>query len=204
MDDGFTDISVDDSLNWTPDISVPVGEGDIKVDQYFDKYSLPGSFPVDTFPVYYMDSLYYVPKIQIADTFHLNYSMDKFSENRDNIVYLSLRLTTRNSYPTESKSQVYLYQGPRLLDSLFNQKLRIDPGKVNDEYKVIESSYKQVDVYCDSTKIDNLYKADHAVVYGAISVTNENLEQIRFYEDYKVNVQMGLQAELKVKPSDFE
>lgn len=204
VEDDFTDISVDDSVKWTPDISVPVGEGNIEIDHYFDTYSVPDSFAVDTFPVYYLDSLYYVPKIQIADTFHLNFSMDQFSENRDNIIYLSIRLAIRNGYPTESESQVYLYNGAQLLDSLFNKKLKIAPGKVNDESRVVKSSYKQLDVFCDSTKIDNLYKADHAVVYGAIYVSNKNLEQIRFYEEYKVNIQMGLQAELRVKTSDFE
>lgn len=203
IDDDFKDITVDDSLKWTPDLSAPVGEGNIEIDHYFDAYSMPDSFPVDTFPVYYRDSLYNLPKLQIADTFHLNFSMDQFSENRDNIIYLSIRLAVRNGYPTETESQVYLYKGSSLLDSLFKERLKISPGKVNEASEVIESSYEQVDVYCDSTKIDNLYKADHAVVYGAVSVKNENLEQIRFYEEYRVNVQMGLQAELKVKPSDF-
>jgi hypothetical protein len=203
IEDDFTNISGDDSLNWTPDISVPIGEGDIKANHYFNAYSIPDSFPVDSFPVYYLDSLYYVPNVQIADTFHLNFSMDQFSERREDIVYLSIRLAIRNRYPTNAEGQVYLYNGPQLLDSLFNQKLKIDPGKVNDENRVVEPSYKQTDVYCDSTKIDNLYRADHAVVYGAIYVTNENLEQIRFYEEYSVNIQMGLQGELRVEPSDF-
>jgi hypothetical protein len=204
VDDDFTDISVNDSTRWTPDISVPVGEGDVKVAHYFEDYESPVSYPVDSFLVYFEDSLYYLPDQQITDTFHLNFTMDQFSENKDNILYLSLRLVIRNGYPTQVGTQVFLYGGSQLLDSLFSEELIVKPGKVNKQEQVVEPSYKKIDVECDSTTIDNLYKADRAIVYGSVSVTNENLEKVKFYEDYEVNIQMGVQAKLKVNPSEFE
>lgn len=204
IDDNYSDIVLDDSLNWKPDLSVPVGEGDVEVDSYFSHHNIADSIPVDSFPVYYEDSLYYLVEKHIQDTFHLNYSMNQFIEERDNIQYLSLRLAIRNGYPTKAESQIYLYYGPQLLDSLFSEKLVIEPGEVDEEQDVYRPSYQQRDVPLDSSQIDNLYQADHAVFHGAIYVSNESLNEIKFYEDYKVNAQIGLQAKLKVQPSDFE
>jgi|GEM_PF-2191344 len=204
IDGNYSDIVIDDSINWQPDISVPVGEGNIEVGSYFNHHSFQDSIPVDSFPVYYEDSLFNLAEKRIQDTFHLNFTMDEFIEERENIQHLSLRLSLRNGYPTKTESQVYLYYGRQLLDSLFSEKLIIEPGEVDEGQNVYRPSYIQHDVSLDSSEIDNLYRADHAVFHGAIYVTNENLEEIKFYEDYKVNAQIGLQAKLKVQPSDFE
>ena len=204
IDDNYSDIEIDDSINWEPNISVPVGEGSIRVDSYFGHHTFPDSIPVDSFLVYYEDNLFYLTDKRIQDTFHLNFTMDEFIEERENIKYLSLRLAIRNGYPTKTETQVYLYYGRELLDSLFSEKLIIDPGKVNKKQNVYQPSYIQHDVSLDSSEIDNLYRADHAVFQGAIYVTNEKLEEVKFYEDYNVNAQIGLQAKLRVHPSDFD
>ncbi len=204
IDDNYSDIVIDDSLNWKPDLSVPVGEGDVELNSYFEHHSFYDSIPLDSFLVYYEDSLYYLDKKRIQDTFHLNFSMNQFIEEKDKIQYLSLRLAIRNGYPTKTETQVYLYYGRQLLDSLFSEKLIIEPGEVDEEHNVYRPSYQQVDVPLDSSEINNLYKADHAVFHGGIYVTNESLEEIKFYEDYKVNAKIGLQAKLKVNPADFD
>ena len=169
----------------------------MKLNSYFEHLSSYDSIPIDSFLVYYEDSLYYIDEKRIQDTFHLNFSMNQFIEEKDNIQHLSLRLTIRNGYPTKAETQVYLYYGRQVLDSLFSEKLVIEPGEVNEEHNVFRPSYQQHDVPLDFSKINNLYRADHSVFHGWFYVTTESLEEIKLYEDYKVNAKIGLQAKSK-------
>ena len=203
LEDDFTDVKVDDSMKWEPSVSVPVGSATLDVNNFFDTYQSPDSMALDSFPVFYEDSLYYISQIRIVDTFQADFSMANFAEERDYINRLAFRFTLRNGYPTKTESQVYFRSGDEILDSLFAEKLEIPPGKVNDNQEVSEVSFYQEDIPFDSVRIDKLYKATDAIFWGAVYVTREELADIRFYKDYSVLVQIGLKAELNIVPSDF-
>jgi len=203
MEDNFANIKVGDSMKWEPSVSVPVGRGSLDVNNFFDTYQLPDSVALDSLPVFYEDSLYYISQIRIVDTFQIAFSMSNFSEERDYINRLAFRFTLRNGYPTKTESQVYFKSGTEILDSLFTEKLEIPPGNVDENQEVSQVSFYQKDIPFDSARIDELYKATEAVFWGAVFVTRDELSDIRFYKDYEVHVQMGVKAELNIVPSDF-
>ena len=203
IDRDFLNVQTGNDLRWRPDLSIPLGEGNLSVNSFFSHYSLPDTFPGDTFPVYFEDSLYYLADEYITDTVNVAFSMSNLSDQRDNIEYLSIRTAVKNGFPTECKTQVYLVDGSQVIDSLLPGNFTLEPAAVNEAGQVVERSFTKLDIPCDSLRINRLYAADHMHILLTIKTTHEALPQVQFYERYVSNIQIGIQAGLTIDADDF-
>jgi hypothetical protein len=176
----------------------------LAVNDYFEDFAIVDTFPIDTFPVFYEDSLFFLNVIHIETSDSLEFNMESVSRQAENIEYLNIRLIIENGYPTSSLAQVFFEnESGLLIDSLLPSRKFIKPGKVNEKEKVIESSYNKVNVEFNKSRIRSLYEADKIRFYASVLVTSDDLQTVKFYQEYKVKAKMGIQAKLKMEPSDF-
>lgn len=203
IDKDFLNVRTGEDLQWKPNLSVPLGEGSLSVSSFFSQYQLPDTFPGDTFPVYFEDSLYYLDNEYITDTVNVAFAMTNLSDQRDNIEFLSIRTVFKNEFPTECKAQVYLVDDDQVIDSLLPVDFTLKPATVDEDGQVIKRSFTKLDIPCDSLRIDRLYLTDYMHVSLAIKTTHETLWQVQFYERYVSQIQLGIQAGLKIDADDF-
>ncbi|MCF8336230.1 MAG: hypothetical protein K9H65_06480, partial [Bacteroidales bacterium] len=71
LEDNLTDIRLDDDTRWKPDLSLPVGEKRLNVNEYFEEFT---QIEDATFPVYYENSLYELDEYGIESEGVVEYS----------------------------------------------------------------------------------------------------------------------------------
>ena len=97
------DIRLDNQTAWKPDLSLPIGKDTIKVNNYFEKFTIIDSFPRGIFPVYYEDSLFELDVLQIKSTRIMQGSLSDYVDSLRYVEYLSLHIRVWNTYPTFGK-----------------------------------------------------------------------------------------------------
>ncbi|MBS3775302.1 MAG: hypothetical protein V5A47_03430 [Bacteroidales bacterium] len=208
VEDNFTDIRWDPEDHWKPDLSVPIGDDTVDVNNYFKQYREFGDMPGTIFPVYYEDSLYPLIDARIATEDSFDYSLANHISSSRYIEYLSIHLRTWNTYPTESRVQMYFRKKKDgdwiVLDSLFEASQIIESGEVDEENKVIRPAKQEFSAAFDQEQIDEIvYPSENLLVKAYISVTTEDLDTVRFYSDYAIRMEATARVKLNIRPSDL-
>ena len=202
IEDDFSDVALDESVRWQPDISFPLGEASLNVNNYFSSLSVIDTFPIDTFFVFFQDSLHRlnIPAIEITE--NINFAMKQVASDPSFINYLKIKIIIDNSYPTRISTQLYFNDGnDKILDSLFADRKLIQPAEVTDEGISTSPVRKIIEVELDASRIDEIYQTESLYLYGLVQLSNENLDKIHFYKSYNIKIQLGLQAGLDIEPS---
>jgi hypothetical protein len=124
---------------------------------------------------------------------------DGFS--RENIKSFMFQLETENGLPLEVSTQVYFMDSnENYLDSLFNeQNWNILPsGVVDEDGKVIMTTYNKVEVFLTDSQIDNLFIAEKTMVQIMVETTDEGTRDIKFYSTNSLGFKLGARAEVSV------
>jgi hypothetical protein len=203
VEDNLEDIRWDDADHWTPELSIPLGDGSVDVNNYFDRYDLPPGFPGETFPVYYEDSLYSLIEGQIAVRDSFEYSLSDQINSSRYIEWMTVHFRVWNTYPTSGRVQVYFRQGTSTLEPLFEEPKAIDGATPDEEGLVSDPLKHEFKVDLDEEEIDHIYEGDNFLVEASISITREDVDSIRFYEDYDIRMEAAADVKLDVRPSDL-
>ncbi len=138
--------------------------------------------------------------LELADTFDVKIGGEE-GLSRENIKSFILQLETENGLPLEVSTQVYFLDGNDApLDSLFNeQNWNILPsGIVDDDGKVIRTTYNMVEVPLSESQIDNLFIAEKIMVKIMVETTDQGTRDIKFYSINSLGFKLGAKAEVSV------
>ncbi len=138
--------------------------------------------------------------LELADTFDLEIGGDE-GFSRENVKSFMFQLETENGLPLEVSTQVYFMDSNEdYLDSLFNeQNWNILPsGVVDDDGKVIMTTYNKVEVPLSESQIDNLFIAERIMIKLLVETTDQGDRDIKFYSTNSLGFKLGARAEVSV------
>jgi hypothetical protein len=138
--------------------------------------------------------------LELADTFDFEIGGDE-GFNRENIKSFMFQLETENGLPLEVSIQVYFMDNnDDYLDSLFNeQNWNILPsGVVDDDGKVIMTTYNKVEVPLTESQIDNVFITEKIMIKTLVETTDQGTRDIKFYSTNSLSFKLGAKAEVSV------
>jgi len=138
--------------------------------------------------------------LELADTFDFEIGGDE-GFSRENIKSFMFQLETENGLPLEVSIQVYFMDNnDDYLDSLFNeQNWNILPsGVVDDDGKVIMTTYNKVEVPLTESQIDNVFIAEKIMIKTLVETTDHGTRDIKFYSTNSLSFKLGVKAEVSV------
>jgi hypothetical protein len=138
--------------------------------------------------------------LELADTFDFEIGSDE-GFSRENIKSFMFQLETENGLPLEVSTQVYFMDSNEdYLDSLFNElNWNILPsGVVDDDGKVIITTYNKVEITLSPSQIDNLFLAERIMVKAMMETTDHGTRDIKFYSNNSLGFKLGARAEVSV------
>ncbi len=208
-DKDFLDIS--DSVRWQPSFSLPVGSSTFEVNNFFasliDTTILNA---LDSFPVEFNDSLMYVYQKKIPlEIDSLNYSFEDITDEYDKIDSMLFRVYVENGFPTNAEIQIYLADSAdNIIDSLFTipSSNFFPPASVDTDEKVIKPSIGTIDVPFNRERLDNIKIAKNILFNVNISVTNDDIQIVKFYSSYNILVKLGVRVafHMDISGSEFD
>lgn len=136
--------------------------------------------------------------LELADTFDFNISGEG-DFGRENVKSFLFHLATENALPLDASIQIYLMHGDdEILDSLFNEQNRniLPSGIIDDDGKVIMTTYKEVDVPLTDSQIDNVFMTEWLMVKIFMETTDQGTRDIKFYSNNSLGFKLGARAEV--------
>ncbi|GAI90197.1 unnamed protein product, partial [marine sediment metagenome] len=103
--------------------------------------------------------------------------------------------------PLDVSIQVYFMDSNEdKIDSLFNeQNWNILPsGVVNDDGKVIMTTYNKVEVPLSESQIDNVFVTEKIMIKTTVETTDQGTRDIKFYSTNYLGFKLGAKAEVSV------
>jgi len=203
LEDDYLDIRIDDSTRWEPDLALPVGEGMVDVNGFFQQYVQPDTFPGDTIRVFFNDSLYPVAQNSALANYRLDFSVEEYIDSSRYIKKARVFFRVTNHYPTSARLQLYLYDDRQVvIDSVFSKPPQIEPGKTQDDSIVDVPAEQLVEVNLPREKINRLFDAAGVLVRARVFLENDALENIYLFSDKAIEVEVFLRVQLSLKKQD--
>ncbi|MFH1005255.1 MAG: hypothetical protein V1781_07160 [Bacteroidota bacterium] len=112
------------------------------------------------------------------------------------------RVYNSNGFPIDIEMQIYF------TDSIYNKldslmlpnQLILQSAIVNlSTGIVISPTQKTYDVVFTKTKLENLKRSKHILIKAVANTTNGGNTNVKFYSDYKLDVKLGVQIQIKKK-----
>jgi len=138
--------------------------------------------------------------LEMGETFDFEIGGDE-GFNRESIKSFMFQLETENGLPLEVSTQVYFMDSDEnYLDSLFNeQNWNILPsGVIDDDGKVILTTYNKVEVPLTETQIDNVFISEKIMIKILVETTEQGTRDIKFYSTNSLGFKLGARAEVSV------
>ena len=125
-------------------------------------------------------------------------------ENVSDIEEVMIRLYTENGFPVDVTTQLYFEDSitDMVLDSLLVSDLLILPSaSIDAQGKVTRVNAKTTDVSLNRTSIGNLQNSNRIRIRATLNTLFENGTQpdVKFYSDYDLLLQLGVQAEVLIE-----
>jgi len=138
--------------------------------------------------------------LEMGETFDFEIGGDE-GFSRESIKSFMFQLETENGLPLEVSTQVYFMDSDEnYLDSLFNeQNWNILPsGVIDDDGKVILTTYNKVEVPLTETQIDNVFISEKIMIKILVETTEQGTRDIKFYSTNTLGFKLGARAEVSV------
>jgi len=126
--------------------------------------------------------------------------------NPEELEEVQIRLYTENGFPIGANLQVYLIDSTtnRILDSLFsgNNTIFLSAADVNSAGRVTTVGKRLIDVTYNKSRVEKLVAANQIRFKANLNTTKDGSGQykdVKFYSDYDILVQLGVQAKILVK-----
>jgi hypothetical protein len=127
---------------------------------------------------------------------------EKFSIDKSIIDNLSsgiIHISISNGFPLDVKMQIYFTDSAQvILDSLFDtDQLIIASGITNSNGRVTTPRIQPTLVSIDHDRLTKLTTAKKIVIRATVSTENSGATPVKIYSDYKLDVNLGLQVQIK-------
>jgi len=122
-------------------------------------------------------------------------------ENIENIESLMIRINVDNGFPVELLSQVIFLDSNNvtLFDLMDAPENVIESALIDANGRVNQNTLKITDININETKIEQISEARYIVVNAVSqSLDGNNGTVVEFYDDYKLNVKIGMQVQGKL------
>ena len=125
-------------------------------------------------------------------------------ENADQVQEVLLRLYSENRFPIDVQTQVYFEDSSTntVLDSLFGPDQLILPAAAVDATgRVVFANPKTIDANMNAESVERLKRANQLRLRAKFNTPFDASTQpsVKFYSDYDVLLQLGVQAEVLIK-----
>jgi hypothetical protein len=117
-----------------------------------------------------------------------------------NIDWVKIHINISNGMPTEAGVQMYLTDSMyNVIDTIFNpQNMEIlASGVLGTTGRVVAATRKTSDIMLYGSKIANLLNVRKVLVRGYVHTSNTGTTNVRFYDDYAIDVKVGVQVQAK-------
>jgi hypothetical protein len=137
--------------------------------------------------------------LEVTQPFDLNL------DNVEQIKEVMFRLYTENGFPIDVQTQLYFEDSMSntVLDSLFGSDILILPsGNIDAGGRVISANPKTIDATKSSASIDRIKDANRIRIRAAFNTpfgSGGIQPDVKFYKDYNILLQLGVQAEVLIK-----
>ncbi len=121
--------------------------------------------------------------------------------NSDDIEKGLIRLIAENGFPVEAELQIifvdFLYQP---IDSLYavGEEFIIPSSITNSDGETIENRIQVTDTKISKERIKALTEANYAIIIAKLQSDNAPNKTVRFYEDYRLGINLGLKATISI------
>jgi hypothetical protein len=124
-------------------------------------------------------------------------------DNAEQVEEVLLRLYTENGFPIDVETQIYFEDSltNTVLDSLFGSDILILPAaNVDASGRVVSPNPKTVDATMDNASVNRLKSANRIRLKATFNTPFDGGMQpdVRFYTDYDLLLQLGVQAEVLI------
>lgn len=183
--------------NWNPNFSFPVGFTSLNMDEEsgFDM-SLLNDFDNSGFPDW-------VDEVDVPMSYAMPFDMQEINNFSEEIISIMFRLNTYNGFPAIARGQVYFLDiNYYVVDSMFvNGPLNLEAGKLESDGQTVSSTHDQIDVVFNQDKIEELAHVKNILIEGAILNISLDSSLVRYYPEYSLELQLGVQTELNMSIS---
>jgi hypothetical protein len=193
LDDVPEDFNNPDS-SWNPSFSIAVGQTSLSMsDESGFNTTLLDDLDLSGYPDW-------IDEIDVEMEYMMPFDMEGIADFSEEIIRVMFRLNIDNGFPAEAFAQVYFLDiSDQVVDSVFlNGPLSFDPASVNSEGEIINKNYSQNDIVFENDKIDNLSTVRNVLIQGGINNLSLDTTLVDFYPNYSVDIQMGVQVEVKM------
>lgn len=186
-------ISSEIEMNTT--LAFPIGEASLGLDEIsgFDDSLLDtNSFGDPYWTLFEVVDLSYSMPFDLGDIY----------QTSEEIVELTFRLNIYNGFPANVRVQLYFQDEYFFFaDSLFHTgPVFLDKAKANSSGKILSRTYEKKDIALSPERIEKLQWVNTVRVYVVFSTNGIDPDLVEFYDEYSVDVQMGVKATLKLNP----
>jgi len=202
--------NVNKNVYFNPSYSLPIGPTQIIARNIFNStnfHLVDTTGITDSVGYFWYDSNFYDARPGYFDTMVVKkYDFSTLSSKLKVAKSLMIRLNVINGFPADIFVQLYFdNEGNQVIDSLFNSgALKIASAAVNT-LSVVTNPFilNNYDTYLDRSEIDHLILARDLRLFIRIETKNEGIPYIKFYPDYKIDLDLALRIELEMNLGDI-
>jgi len=145
---------------------------------------------------------YWVESEHIPLDYTIPFEIGDIYESAEEIVQLIFRLNMYNGFPSEVRVQLYfLDQNEFPVDSVFSDgPLLLNAATANNTGVIIRKTYSKKDILFNTQRIENLQYANKIMVYAIFSTDGIDPDLVELYDEYTIDVQIGVKANLSFNP----
>ncbi|MDX9695994.1 MAG: hypothetical protein RBT49_09405 [Bacteroidales bacterium] len=145
---------------------------------------------------------YWVEYEEIPLDYSMSFEVGDIYQSTEEIIQLLFRLNIYNGFPALVRVQLYFIDTDGFpVDSVFSAgPVQLNPATANSFGAIIRKPHYTSDILFDPDRIDNLQYVDRIAVYAVFSTNGIDPDLVEFYDEYSVDVQMGVKATLKLNP----
>lgn len=185
-------------MNWNPSISIAAGYTSLGMNEESGfNMDLLNDGDFSGFPDW-MD------EIDLEMQYKMPFDMEEINDFSEEIVRVMFRINVANGFPAETYSQVYfLDNNENVVDSVYaNGALTFNPANANSQGEITKKTKSQNDIIFSNDKVDELSTVKNLLIKGGINNLSLDTSLVDYYPNYTLDVQMGMQVELKISVSD--
>jgi len=194
--------SVSDSMLINSSLSLPMGEVVYQINDYFealDSVQVPWPDSVAYNDTIYPNVLHVIEKMDLKQ-----FEFAAHGGSSDAIRSIMFRLVIQNSYPTESRAQVYFMINQWVADSMFVDGPEIiPPAPIDQDGIVINPNIIQKDFYASQNTVENIGYYTNIEIHGEVLTTRPDISIVKFYPEYELRIHIGARIELEYNFNDL-
>ena len=141
--------------------------------------------------------------VSLGDTIPFELGLNDPSGSELVVTEAIFMVNTYNDFPVDAEMQLlFMDSNQVVIDSLFHngQSLILKGASVGPAPALRTSTptHAVTEVFVDRARLDNLGRAREMIVRGSLTTSNEGLDLVKVYQDYEIEVKLGVKAKLQI------